>query len=233
MIAGNRVGVIIPAAGSGTRLGGGVAKQFLDLQGIPILAHTLQRFEQHPAIDVIAIAGSSTVELITEIVRTIRASKVIWIGTGGPRRQDSVWNALQALGDAALQIVLIHDAVRPFVAPTLIDAVIDATVTYGAAIPVIPPNDTIKEGPGGGFVKITPDRSKLWMVQTPQGFRYDLIIDAYRQAEQDQFTGTDDASLVEHFGVPVKMVQGSRDNFKITTGEDLEIARYLASRKER
>ncbi len=232
MYAGKKVGIVIPAAGSGIRLGGGIAKQFLDVLGKPILARTLEQFEQHPAIDCIAIAGSPDgVDTIRDIVQSLGCKKVQWIGLGGTYRQDSVWNALQELQLSSVELVLIHDAVRPFVTTEIIDRVLHASVTTGAALAGVRTKDTIKVTDEHNIVTSTPRRESLWQAQTPQGFRMDLLIHAFRSAQEANVIGTDDASLVERLGVPVTMVEGSYENIKITTQEDLASANLIASKK--
>ncbi|TAK52413.1 MAG: 2-C-methyl-D-erythritol 4-phosphate cytidylyltransferase [Bacteroidetes bacterium] len=226
MVQGKNVGVVIPAAGSGTRFGGGVAKQFLELNGESLLSRTVKQFQIHPAVDSIAIACSNEgLELTASIVRNIQATKVVWIGLGGLYRQDSVRNALQHL---ATDIVLVHDAARPFVSGEIIDRVLNGVIEFGAAIPVVPPKDTLKISTGDMLVKSTPPRETLWLAQTPQGFMSDILKRAFHYALQNHFIGTDDASLVEQIGVPVKLVEGDVRNFKITTPEDLLLASLLA-----
>ena len=229
MVSGKHVSVIIPAEGSGTRIGGGIAKQFIELQGKPILAWTIRKFQLHPAVDSIVIAGSADgIQAITTIVNDLHASKVEWIGLGGEYRQDSVWNALQQIDSKQNGIVLVHDAVRPFVSDTIIDRVLSATSEYGAALPAIRPKDTIKISEDGVFVGETVNRDNMRLVQTPQGFEVNLLLRAYVRTREANYKGTDDASLVERIGVKVTMVEGSYDNIKITTPEDLEIAACLA-----
>ena len=227
-----KVAVVIPAAGSGVRIGGGIAKQFLELQGKPILSRTLSQFQSHPAVDYIAIAASSDgTDQIQSLVQSEHVSKVVWIGLGGSRRQDSVWNALQALQSYSVDIVLVNDAVRPFVSSAIIQNVLESVFEYGAAIPAVKPKDTIKLADEQQVVHETPDRERLWLAQTPQGFLFDVLMKAFHKAQQEQFIGTDDASLVERIGVPVKLVEGSYDNIKITTKEDLVIAELLAKQR--
>ncbi len=232
MYAGKKVGVVIPAAGSGIRLGGGIAKQFLEVQGKTIFGRTLEVFEQHPAIDCIAIAGSvDGLDSIRDIVHSIGCKKVVWIGLGGAYRQDSVWNALQELLEISVELVLIHDAVRPFVTNEIIDRVLQASDEFGAAVAGVRAKDTIKVTDGDGFVTSTPQRELLWQAQTPQGFRMGIVMDAFRSAKEAQFIGTDDASVVERMGIPVKMVVGSYENIKITTQEDLATANLIVKNK--
>ncbi len=232
MFQNKKVGVIIPAAGSGNRFGGGVAKQFLSLDGKTVLSRTLNQFQIHSAVDCIAIAGSQEgIEQITSIVQQESFSKVCWIGLGGSFRQDSVWNALEALKSFAVDIVLVHDAVRPFVSSEIINRVLDAVVRVDAALPVVKPKDTIKLADEQQFVHETPERERLYIAQTPQGFSFEVLLSAFQKAKQDKFIGTDDASLIERLNIPVKMVEGNYDNFKITTREDLAVAELLVKQR--
>ncbi|MBI3193616.1 MAG: 2-C-methyl-D-erythritol 4-phosphate cytidylyltransferase [Ignavibacteriae bacterium] len=232
MFKNKKVGVIIPAAGTGSRFGGGVAKQFLELYGKTVLSETLHQFQIHPSIDCIGIAGSTDgIEQIKTLVRVENISKIVWIGIGGTERQDSVWNGLQALQPFSPELVLIHDAVRPFVNGEIIERVLEATVNHGAAIPAVHPKDTVKISDANLLVTKTPLRQQCWQIQTPQGFVFNVLMNAFEQAIRDNFFGTDDASLVERIGAPVKIVEGSYENFKITTREDLVFAELLAKQR--
>ncbi|MBI5214488.1 MAG: 2-C-methyl-D-erythritol 4-phosphate cytidylyltransferase [Ignavibacteriae bacterium] len=231
MFRNKKVGLIIPAAGSGSRFGGGVAKQFLELGGKTILSTTLHRFQNNSFVDSIAIAGSQDgIEQIKELVTSEDGSKVCWIGLGGIERQDSVWNALQSFHSLPPDVVLVHDAVRPFVSDEIIERVLQATIEHGAAIPAVRTKDTIKISDGNLLVTETPLRNRCWQVQTPQGFVFDGLFKAFERARRDNFIGTDDASLVERIGLQVKIVEGSYENFKITTQEDLAIAELLSQK---
>lgn len=228
MLDGKRIGAAVPAAGKGRRMGGDVPKQFLELKGKSILIHTLERLSAVPEIDVIVVAASAEdVHAVRQMTTGDQFPKVKGIVLGGDRRQDSVWSCLQELSRLKIDIVLIHDAVRSFVKRETILSVFHAAVEAGAAVPVLPPKDTIKLVDGGGFIRSTLDRSTLATVQTPQGFRFALIYDAYRKAMQEKFYGTDDAGLVERFGGRVKAVEGDYGNIKITTQEDLLLAQLM------
>jgi len=215
---------IIVAAGQGSRVGGILPKQFQSVGGKPILSHTLQKFEDCSRIqDVILVTASEWVAYTAqEIVDPFDFKKVIKIVAGGKQRQDSVFSGLKALARPP-DIVAIHDAVRPFASVEKIEAVIDACEKYGAAILAVPPKDTIKTGKSG-FVDETPDRNFLWSVQTPQVFKYDLIMKAYQKAFEDGVYHTDDSALVERIGKKVKIVEGEHDNFKVTLPMDLKLA---------
>ncbi len=217
-----KVSVIIPAAGMGSRMASPVSKQFLALGGRPILAHTLAIFEKHPAIDqVFIVAPRAEIDhCLSEVVQPFGFAKVRQVVPGGAERQDSVRLGLQACGAADDDLVLIHDGVRPFFPAGLVDEVIGTARESGACIVAVPVKDTIKLVEGGQ-VRQTPVRKSLWQAQTPQAFRFELIRRAHEQAHAAGFLGTDDASLVERLGHPVRVVRGSYRNIKITTPEDL------------
>jgi len=228
--------VLVPAAGMGRRMGVSINKQYLDLAGRPILAHTLELFQHHPSIDSIypILPADESAYCQAQIVDRYGFSKVRQIVTGGAERQDSVLNGLRVLEDdgaTSETIVLIHDGVRPLFNPELIPQLIETAKTQGGCIVGVPVKDTIKEV-SAGQISATPERQKLWQAQTPQAFRFDLIMQAYESAERDGFLGTDDASLVEQLGEPVMMLEGTYRNIKVTTPEDLVIAAALLQRQE-
>ncbi|NIQ92860.1 MAG: 2-C-methyl-D-erythritol 4-phosphate cytidylyltransferase [Desulfuromonadales bacterium] len=217
---------LIPAAGMGRRMQAGINKQYLHLGGRPILAHTLALFDGHPRVDrIIVISPAEEIDFCrTEVVERFGFAKVRAVVAGGAERQDSVRNGLQAASAGADDIVLVHDGVRPLLPPALIDAAIDTAGRDGACIVGVPVKDTVKNVENGTVVA-TPDRRRLWLAQTPQAFRFALLDEAYRRAASEGYAGTDDASLVERLGHPVAMVEGSYRNIKITTPEDLILAR--------
>ncbi|BCR06969.1 2-C-methyl-D-erythritol 4-phosphate cytidylyltransferase [Desulfuromonas versatilis] len=220
------VTVLIPAAGMGNRMGAAVNKQYLALAGRPILAHTLALFERHPRVDHIYII-SPTAEIDycrSEIVARYGFAKVRQVVAGGAERQDSVRNGLEACGAAETDVVLIHDGVRPFFPPALLEPVVASAASVGGCVVGVPVKDTIKQV-AAGRIEGTPDRRGLWQAQTPQAFRFGLILQAHRRALAEGFSGTDDASLFERLGLPVAMLEGSYRNIKITTPEDLVLAR--------
>ena len=224
-----RVAVVIPAGGSGTRVGGRVPKQFLTIRGEPILLTTARRFACHPAVDLVVIAAPAahvarTRRMLRPLSRRVRLSVV----EGGAERQESVWRALQAIPDT-LEIIVVHDAVRPFVSRGLIDQVLGAAVETGAALCACPIADTVKRV-AEGLVAETLDRRGLWAVQTPHGFRAALLREAHDKARREGVVGTDDAMLVERLGQPVRVVPGLAANVKITTQEDLRRARAAGSK---
>jgi 2-C-methyl-D-erythritol 4-phosphate cytidylyltransferase len=219
----SRVAVLIPSAGVGRRIGGSRAKQLLKIGGKPILIHTLEKFSSCVDVDEIILIVSAVGRDETEqLLESWPLPKRMRIVTGGEERTDSVRNGLDTL-DASTEIVLIHDAVRPFVSTAKIEKVIQAVRQHGAALLAVPEKATVKRVQDG-VVQATLDRSLLWQAQTPQGFRYDLIREAYEAALHDGVQATDDAALVERLGHPVHIIEGEEQNIKITTPVDLVMA---------
>lgn len=219
------ISAVIPAAGKGSRMGMAQNKQYLELLGKPVLARTIQAFEDCSLVDdVVIIVNEADVKYCSEsIVERYGFSKVRAVAAGGVSRQQSVYNGLQKVSGHC-GIVLIHDGARPFIDDSSIAACITAAEESGAACAAVPVKDTIKRADVSGFVDETVDRSSLWSIQTPQAFQYDLIMEAHRRAVLDGYCGTDDAVLVERLGHRVKLVTCSYYNIKITTKEDLAIA---------
>ena len=223
-----KVGAIIPAAGRGKRIGASVPKQFLEIQGRPLLHHTLMVFASCKLIDyVVLVMPRADVDEMGEgwlnkyaIVREVVV--------GGEQRQDSVYNGFNSLEEGT-DIVVVHDGVRPFTTPQMITATVEAAQQHGAAITAIPVSDTVKQA-ADGFVKQTVSRDGLWRVQTPQAFQYGLLQQAFKKAKKDSYYGTDEGSLVEYLGERVKIVPGSELNIKITRKEDLVLGESLLSR---
>lgn len=230
------VSVIIPAAGLGTRMGRDKSisrKQFLSLEGVPILVHTIRKFLKCPSIKEIVIAlRAEDLEWGRELVRQEPSSIPIRFVEGGDSRQESVENALASLGPN-VEMVAVHDAVRPFVTPEIVENVVVEASRTGAAIVGIVPVDTVKQMHKKDKIKSTLPREHLVLAQTPQVFKLDLLRQAFAQARADKFTGTDEASLVERLEiVDVSVVQGSDRNIKITKPADLDLA-HLFLQKER
>ncbi|HEY5672344.1 MAG TPA: 2-C-methyl-D-erythritol 4-phosphate cytidylyltransferase [Malonomonas sp.] len=221
--------VLIPAAGMGRRMGASINKQYLDLAGKPILAHTLALFEQHPLVEHIypILPPDEIAHCQQQIIDYYGFAKVRRLVPGGAERQDSVRNGLQALKEDGLaqaeRIVLIHDGARPLFNPQLLAKLLESIIAQGACIVGVPAKDTIKEV-DAGLIRGTPERSRLWQAQTPQGFRYRLLAEAFARADADRYLGTDDASLLERCGMPIAMLQGDYRNIKVTTPEDLLVA---------
>lgn len=219
--------LMIPAAGSGSRLGFSTPKALVNLADDPILVHTLRRFAELNLIDnaIILVPPEQSAQFEESLSRAFPENS-IRIVEGGAERQDSVANGLNAL-DPSTKIVVIHDAARPFVDTAAIQASIEAAVNHGAATLAIPCIDTILQGDAEAMLVDTPDRSHLWACQTPQTFQVDIIRAAHAKAGSENILYTDDATLVRATGAPVKIVNGSTNNFKITTKEDLAYADYL------
>ncbi len=219
---------IIPAAGSGIRMESKRAKQFLSLDGKPILALALEPFQESTVDAVILVVPLDDVEYCKkEIVERFGFTKVKKIVPGGKRRQDSVRLGLEAT-EGKYDLVLIHDGVRPLIEKELIERVIEKAMTNRAVITALPAKETVKEVNDLRDVVKTYDRERVWMVQTPQAFRYQDILKAHQKALKEGWKeATDDALLVEKSGVTVKVVEGSEKNIKVTTPHDLELARLL------
>jgi 2-C-methyl-D-erythritol 4-phosphate cytidylyltransferase len=221
---------IIPAAGSGNRFGGQIPKQFVEIAGSPVILHTLRRFEACDAIGAMVVAlQPGEMEQFDRSLRSCSFAKPIRIVSGGAERSDSILNSLHVAREFQPEIVAVHDAVRPFVTPEQISAVIARARETGAAILALPVTDTIKEVEGGRIVR-TIDRRRIWRAQTPQAFRYDLLLRANadaRTADLPPAMTTDDSLLVERLGEPVSVVEGSPNNIKITTPEDLVLAERI------
>ena len=240
-----KVIVIIPAAGLGTRMApvpsakdakskkAQPTKQFTELGGTPILVHTLRKFTAVDAVSEIWVAlRENEIEGFRERLQREAKDvlkKKVELVVGGEHRQQSVEHALNAISAATDDVVLVHDAVRPFVTKEIIQEVIDAAKKYGAAIAGLPATDTVKQverTAEGAIIKSTIPRAGVVLAQTPQGFRYDVIKKVFDEAAADGFTGTDEASLAERAGREVAVVMGSPKNIKITTPADMELAEF-------
>ena len=225
------VTAIVPAAGEGTRFGGAVKKQFLALNGLPILSHTVRALSASHALAVVIVVVPPGDESIGRDALNLAGVDIeTEVVPGGLERQDSVYNGLlRAKPDTDL--VLIHDGVRPFVSREVVLATIEAARQCGAAVAAVPVTDTIKRVDTEGLVVETPARDQLWAVQTPQVFRYALLMQAHQAVRQLGIVATDDAALVERIGVRVKVVRGSYENIKITSEEDLPLADLILRRR--
>jgi 2-C-methyl-D-erythritol 4-phosphate cytidylyltransferase len=219
---------IIPAGGIGKRFGSEMPKQFVEINSVPVIIHTLRIFEKIPDVEAVVLSVHNEWFTFTkELIKKYNITKVAEIVIGGVERQDSVSHALRTKSVEAAEIVIVHDAVRPFVSQKLVQSVIDAAEEAGAVIPAIFPKETIKERTNKGMVVKTIDRTKLCMVQTPQGFWQDIILNAYTQAAKANFNGTDSASLVEFIGYKVTIIDGEETNIKITNPFDLKIGEMI------
>lgn len=218
------IAVIIAAGGMGKRMGSRTPKQFLTLGDRPVLLHSVQAFERIAAVrQIIVAAPAEQIERTERLLRRGGCRKVTAVVAGGRERQDSVRMALEMMvGKPSL--VLVHDAARPLVTLRVVTEVIEAAERWGAAVVGVRVKDTIKTEGQPGFYRSTLPRHLLWAVQTPQGFQTHLIVKAHRLARRARYTGTDDASLVERLRFPVRIVEGSARNIKITTKDDIRIA---------
>ncbi|MDO9565631.1 MAG: 2-C-methyl-D-erythritol 4-phosphate cytidylyltransferase [Candidatus Desulfaltia sp.] len=225
------ISAIIVAAGKGVRMNDKLRKQYLLLAGRPILAYSLMAFDLCDLIDcIILVVPQKDIDYCWKnIVAPLKLRKKIDLVPGGEKRQDSVYNGLMAADKDAAEIVVIHDGVRPFVSQEQAAACIAGAKEYGACILGIPVDDTLKQVNTSGFICSTLKRDNILLAQTPQAFKYDLIIKAHENAKTKGFACTDDASLVEILGEKVKIVYGSKRNIKITSREDLVFATALLS----
>ena len=220
-------GVVIVAAGTGSRMNMGINKQFIKLEGKEIIAYTIEKFYNNSNIeDIVVVVKEDESEFFKTEILDKYNFKNVKIAYGGKERQDSVYNGLKLL-DEKCDVVLIHDGARPFVSDKIIDKSIEEAKEHKAIVVGVPVKDTIKVIDNDKNIVDTPNRSVLWAVQTPQTFDYNILIDAYKDAFKNKFYGTDDAMLVERIGYKVKMLEGSYNNIKITTQEDLNIGSQI------
>lgn len=221
---------IIVGGGRGRRFGGAVPKQYLSLAGTSVVRRALCSFLSHPEVDaVLPVIHSDDRELFAAAAAGLKVMAPV---SGGATRQESVLRGLESVASLAPDLVLIHDAARPFVGADIISGVLKALGTYAGAVPALPVSDTLKRADGGGLISETVSRSGLWRAQTPQGFRFKEIIEAHRAGIGAELT--DDAAVAEKFGLAVALVTGSEDNMKITTGDDLARAeRHLGTGESR
>ena len=220
-------GVVIVAAGTGSRMNMGINKQFIKLEGKEIIAYTIEKFYNNSNIeDIVVVVKEDESEFFKKEILDKYNFKNVKIAYGGKERQDSVYNGLKLL-DEKCDVVLIHDGARPFVSDKIIDKSIEEAKEHKAIVVGVPVKDTIKVIDNDKNIVDTPNRSVLWAVQTPQTFDYNILIDAYKDAFKKKYYGTDDAMLVERIGYKVKMLEGSYNNIKITTQEDLNIGSQI------
>jgi 2-C-methyl-D-erythritol 4-phosphate cytidylyltransferase len=224
----SRAAAIVPAAGRGTRIGAKTPKTFLDLGGVPLLARTIALLAASRRIDLIqpVLPRTHLARFRSGILARHRWDACRPAVAGGRERQDSVAAGLRALPDD-VEFVVIHDGARPFATTALVERVLAEARRHGAAIAAIPVQDTVKRVSADLFLGVTVDRRGLWLAQTPQAFSVALLREAHALARDARLAGTDDAALVEALGHPVRVVPGSRLNFKITTREDLSLARMI------
>ena len=219
--------VVIVSAGRGSRMKADINKQFLKLQNKEVIAHTIDKFYNNENIgEIIVVVREDEAEFFKINIIEKYGYKNIKIAFGGSERQDSVYNGLKMV-DENCKIVLIHDGARPFVNNETIDSAIESAKENKCVIVGVPVKDTIKVIDENNNVCDTPDRSTLWSIQTPQVFDYSLIMKAHEKAREDNYYGTDDSMLMEYFGQKVKVVEGSYNNIKITTPDDLKISEEI------
>lgn len=227
-----KTSVIIAASGTGKRMKSAIAKQYIALKGRTVLSYTIEAFNSSEYIDeIIVVCGSNDIGYVSEeIVNKNGYDKVISVTAGGMERQDSIYNGLKRVSPDC-DVVLIHDGVRPFIEGKYIKKLAEAAMEYGGCVMGVRVKDTIKVCDKNNYITGTPDRTTLWAAQTPQCFRYDIIMTAYEKAFEDGFYGTDDSMLAERTGVKIKMIEGSYDNIKLTTPEDLYMGEIILEKK--
>lgn len=214
-------------------MGGPVPKQFLSIGGQPLIVHSLRSLQASSVIDaiVLAVPQADIAYCQSDIVEAHHFTKVFKVVAGGQERQDSVRHALAVVEDQ-VEIVVVHDAVRPFLTEQMLEEVVAAARANGAAIIALPMRDTVKQVGAGHVIERTVDRRPLWLAQTPQAFKREWLQEAHRKAEGEGMISTDDAFLIEWMGRPVMVVEGSGENIKVTRPEDMAIGEaILASRQ--
>ncbi len=223
----NRVAIIIPAAGSGSRMKASKNKQFLGLAGKPVIAYTLMAFDACDAVkEIVLVTKEDERDVFQGIVETYGIKKNVIFAKGGETRQASVHNGIKTVSQDVTYIA-VHDGARPFISQKVLRSAFETVVTREAVIVAVPAKDTIKRVNVDGQVVETLNRSELWQIQTPQVFGRTLLMQAYERADQAGFEGTDDSSLVEWTGHKVHVVMGDYNNIKVTTPEDLVIGEHI------
>ncbi|MFN2464452.1 MAG: 2-C-methyl-D-erythritol 4-phosphate cytidylyltransferase [Candidatus Dormibacteria bacterium] len=219
------VAAILACAGSGVRMGGNSDKLLLDLQGRPVMAWAISALERSEVVDSITVAASeNNIEAIAELLQRLDCALPVELVLGGRRRQDSVAMALEHLAESAPDMVIVHDGARPLVSPGLVRTVLESATEHGAAIVGLPLKNATKEVDDRGFIRRSLERNTLVSVQTPQAFRFELLLRAHREGAAQGAVVDDDAELVERIGSPVKVVRGDYRNIKITTPDDIAVA---------
>ncbi|WYP26676.1 2-C-methyl-D-erythritol 4-phosphate cytidylyltransferase [Alkalihalobacillus sp. FSL W8-0930] len=222
--------IVIPAAGQGKRMKAGKNKQFIEVNQTPLIAYTLQVFEEDEQCkQIILVANEYEIEAMQDIVRAYNIQKVTRIAVGGMERQQSVYEGLKQLSGPD-EIVMVHDGARPFIRESIIHELVKATSKDGGAVVGVRMKDTVKRVSQNAIVE-TIDRSELWAVQTPQAFWRDSLLDGHKRAEEEGFVATDDASIMEWVGSKIVMVEGDYSNLKITTPEDLLMAEAILRKR--
>jgi 2-C-methyl-D-erythritol 4-phosphate cytidylyltransferase len=227
-----KVAAIITAAGEGRRMGREIPKQFLEIQGKPVFLYSLEKFDRCLYVDeIILVINENFMNKVKEDLTKWPLNKPVNIVAGGEKRQDSVANGLDLVSND-VDIVLIHDGVRPFISIEKIQDIIEAVCDYDAALLAVPEKCTLKKVKDG-WVEDTIDRKRIWKAQTPQGFRLELLRRAFKKAEEEGYYSTDESSLIERLGCRIRIVQGEDFNFKITSPEDLTMANALIRNNEK
>lgn len=224
---------VVPAAGKGLRMGGAVPKQFLALGGEPVVVHSLRVFEASSVVDqiILAVPQPDLDYCLNHLIPGFGFTKITKVVVGGKERQDSVRHALEHVPNET-EIVVVHDAVRPFLTERMVGDTVEAARRVGGAIVALPMRDTVKQVGAQGYVERTVDRRPLWLAQTPQAFRFDRLLTVHRKAHAEGVHATDDAFLFEWAGYPVVVVEGSGENIKVTRPEDMIVGEaILASRR--
>ena len=223
--------VVIVSAGKGSRMKADINKQFLKLGNKEVIAHTIDKFYNNENIgEIIVVVREDEAEFFQKNIIDKYGYENIKIAFGGKERQDSVYNGLKMVNENC-HIVLIHDGARPFLTNKIIEDSIEYANKYSCCVVGVPVKDTIKILDENNNVSNTPNRSTLWAIQTPQAFEYSLIMKAHEKANKEGFNGTDDSMLMEYYGYNVKVIEGSYNNIKITTPEDLKIGEEILKEK--
>ncbi len=226
-----KTAAVIVAGGHGSRAGTSRPKQFIEIAGKPLLAHTVARFEDSPEVDdiVLVLPRRGFQEYLRLMNHWLMPVKPMVMVAGGDKRQDSVWAGISSLGDSFDGLVAVHDGARPLVSESIIRDVVQAAGRFGAALAGVPVYESLKHVVEGGLVAGTVDRRSVVRAQTPQCFRYEVLRTALETARADGFCGTDESALVERMGVEVRIVPGAEENLKVTTAKDLLLAEYYLS----
>ncbi len=229
----SKTAAIILSAGRGFRMGGDIPKQYLEIAGSPVIIRTIALFEACSLIqEIVLVVDPENINYVMELVSRQPTEKLRAIVPGGQERSHSVYEGLKEISSDS-SLVVVHDGVRPLFTADLLERVVKVAQIKGAAIPGVPVKDTIKVCDKQGLVTSTPNRENLWSIQTPQVFRKDWLVEAYQLAQQQGLTATDDAGLLEKLGKPVYVVMGEYDNIKLTTPEDLALAKAILGRREK
>ncbi|KUK64813.1 MAG: 2-C-methyl-D-erythritol 4-phosphate cytidylyltransferase [Desulfotomaculum sp. 46_80] len=222
---------VVVAAGQSRRMGENVNKLLLPVGGRPVLSYSLAALQEAPFIKgFVLVADERESDTYKTLAEQWGCTKMISLVKGGKTRQDSVWEGLNAL-PADTRVVIVHDGARPLVTLNQLDQVVSGALRWGAAALAVPVKDTVKETGTGNFIARTLNRESLWLAQTPQAFSFPLLLDVHRLARRDRRTATDDAGLVEAMGIPVKIIEGSYRNIKVTTPEDLSMIEFFLQQR--